>query len=327
MIVTTKWFPFDLDVLTDDVVFFAFGNLTSSLERPDPPKPQRVLKSLAKRGLVDLQRAIQQHPKRDELFVVGYTEDGIYSNEYEWTKFPERGTKFPEKSGRFAQKIGMTDLLISTYRGCGDLYMEYGAKVFESVPPSCCHSFLRPVAPDSHKWDVVFVGNYAEGDPRYGDRMPVVRALHEASVERGFSFAIFGDGWGEFPVESGFSRDRFADRINDTKIAVTLHRAMLNMPWWDACWSDSIAKTMASSGCLAVCDEMPCHREFFGDEMVTFSDTMELVEKVLMYLADDRKRSELARLQYAMVKAKFTRAVRANEVLELIRKHAPGRLA
>ena len=111
--------------------------------------------------------------------------------------------------------------------------------------------------------------------------------------------------------------------IARSKIAISLHRVSLGIEWWDVCFSDSVAKLMSSAGCMAICDDMPGHDDYFGDEMIVFSDIPELLGRIDWYLEHEDVRRRIAEEQCEVVANNFTRTVRTKALVRHIEMNAP----
>ncbi len=153
------------------------------------------------------------------------------------------------------------------------------------------HRLYRPTL-DPQDLDVAFVGQ------AHGDRIRVVEQLRA----RGIAVAVFGHGWGE-----GVPRLPFHEMVR------VFSRARINLNLTNS-WSDPSRQIKGRNfevpGCwgFLLTEQAPHLERYFAleQEVATFADADQLVERVHWYLAHEAERRRIAVRGYRRCLAEHT---------------------
>lgn len=198
------------------------------------------------------------------------------------------------------ESIPLYDCLFTTRRVNVNELLEFGASRAEYMPFCYDPSVLYPVIPSAseyrlYKSDVVFIGSFEQ---------PRANMLERIAD---FDVAIWGNQWGKLKRTSpirGAVRHKdvyeieFSKVLNSSKIALNFFRR------WNRDELNSRVFELPACGAFVISERTEEQAKFFEEdkEIVCFSDSDELRDKVSYYLKHDAERRKIARAGYERVK-------------------------
>lgn len=184
----------------------------------------------------------------------------------------------------------------------------------------CTHVIPKMIVPPKTK-DIVFCGN---------TRIPIAKLNNGTEYGRWiidyldphknkFKLEIYGLRWGNFPKAKPYQKGEFIDNrklpefYGSSKIALNdSHLDMRNAGFITIRTFDIVA-----SGALCVSAHTKGLEDVFGDAVVYFDNTNDLVEKIKLYLSNDELRNEKIMKGMSIIRDKNMNYLsRAKQILE-----------
>ena len=211
------------------------------------------------------------------------------------------GKKVKGEWGGTFPLIPHIDLALTTAPECVDWYMREGCPALffpEASDPKIFHPM--PELPKIH--DVCFIGG------RYGIRGQIVEALQNAGIR----VSAFGSGWEGGRIDTESVPKLFAQSKIVLGVGTIGHCSdfyALKMRDFDAPMSGSFYLTHDNPDLGLVYD--------VGQEIMTYADTTDCVDKVRYFLEHDRERETIAHKGWSRVSTEHSWANRFNTLLSL----------
>lgn len=161
------------------------------------------------------------------------------------------------------------------------------------------------------KHDVTFIGT-----PKR-DRYEIIKYLHQ----NGFNIKVFGEGWGNYPdlhsiVGGKLSQGEMIKIINESKISLSFSKNYLG----NSHIKGRIFEIMACKSFLLSENFEDSNKFFKSDELVTFKDKEDLVNKIRYYLSHEKEREKIASNGYKRVIKDYNQDAKLENAFRVIIK-------